>query len=382
MNKIKLINLTIDNKGHYGLGASSSPFDKDFPLYLRITDIDDNSYVSYLPTCVDPKQYPDYNNHLLKNNDIVFARTGNSTGRNYFYDGKFKNVVFAGFLIKYSLDPKKVNPKYVSYYCQSQEYKSTIDALSNGSTRKNLNANQFGRIEIPLYSIETQQHIVDTIGSIDDLIDTNNKIIESLSAYCDKLFKKIDYIDFKSYELGELFDIKIGRTPPRAEKEWFNCEPSIKWISISDMCDKFKFIFKTKECLTIRAVSKFNVPIIPKDTLIMSFKLTVGRLGITTEDMLSNEAIAAFNTDNLVLRNYVLFYLSNFDFKSLGNTSSIANAINSKIIKTISIKVPSEIELTYFNDKASLLLDKILNISKQNNTLIKLKEMYLKKFFG
>ena len=48
-----------------------------------------------------------------------------------------------------------------SYYCQSQEYKSTIDALSNGSTRKNLNANQFGRIEIPLYSIETQQHIVD-----------------------------------------------------------------------------------------------------------------------------------------------------------------------------------------------------------------------------
>ena len=161
MNKIKLINLNIDNKGHYGLGASSSPFDKDFPLYLRITDIDDHSYVSYLPTCVDPKQYPDYNNHLLKNNDIVFARTGNSTGRNYFYDGKFKNVVFAGFLIKYSLDPKKVNPKYVSYYCQSQEYKSTIDALSNGSTRKNLNANQFGRIEIPLYSIETQQHIVD-----------------------------------------------------------------------------------------------------------------------------------------------------------------------------------------------------------------------------
>lgn len=267
------------------------------------------------------------------------------------------------------------------YYLLSTKIDDLI-SISSGSTFLELSKSAFENLELNIHNINEQQHIVDTIGSIDDLIDTNNKIIESLSAYCDKLFKKIDYIDFKSYELGELFDIKIGRTPPRAEKEWFNCEPSIKWISISDMCDKFKFIFKTKECLTIRAVSKFNVPIIPKDTLIMSFKLTVGRLGITTEDMLSNEAIAAFNTDNLVLRNYVLFYLSNFDFKSLGNTSSIANAINSKIIKTISIKVPSEIELTYFNDKASLLLDKILNISKQNNTLIKLKEMYLKKFFG
>ena len=275
-------------------------------------------------------------------------------------------------------------PKYLYLYLTSPKIINHLQELaeSRSGTFPQITFDEIKSLEINLPSIEEQQHIIDTIGSIDDLIDTNNKIIESLSAYCDKLFKKIDYIDFKSYELGELFDIKIGRTPPRAEKEWFNCEPSIKWISISDMCDKFKFIFKTKECLTIRAVSKFNVPIIPKDTLIMSFKLTVGRLGITTEDMLSNEAIAAFNTDNLVLRNYVLFYLSNFDFKSLGNTSSIANAINSKIIKTISIKVPSEIELTYFNDKASLLLDKILNISKQNNTLIKLKEMYLKKFFG
>lgn len=275
---------------------------------------------------------------------------------------------------------RNVNGKYLFYNILAN--KDYFKSVAVGSTVPSLRLNHFLDMPLTIHSYDQQLHIVDTIGSIDDLIDTNNKIIESLSAYCDKLFKKIDYIDFKSYELGELFDIKIGRTPPRVEKEWFNCEPSIKWISISDMCDKFKFIFKTKECLTIRAVSKFNVPIIPKDTLIMSFKLTVGRLGITTEDMLSNEAIAAFNTDNLVLRNYVLFYLSNFDFKSLGNTSSIANAINSKIIKTISIKVPSEIELTYFNDKASLLLDKILNISKQNNTLIKLKEMYLKKFFG
>ena len=118
---------------------------------------------------------------FLKNNDIVFARTGNSTGRNYFYDGKFKNVVFAGFLIKFSLNPLLVVPKYVSYYCQTKQYKDIIEGLSNGSTRKNLNANQFGELEIPMYSIAQQQHIVNTIGSLDDLIEKYEEILEKLS---------------------------------------------------------------------------------------------------------------------------------------------------------------------------------------------------------
>ena len=71
MNRIKLIDLTIDNKGHYGLGASASPFNINYPLYLRITDIDDNSYVGNLPTCVNPNEYIDYKNYILNNNDIV-----------------------------------------------------------------------------------------------------------------------------------------------------------------------------------------------------------------------------------------------------------------------------------------------------------------------
>lgn len=46
-------------------------------------------------------------------NDIVFARTGGSTGRNYFYDGHDGEFVYAGFLIKFSIDPQKVNPKFI-----------------------------------------------------------------------------------------------------------------------------------------------------------------------------------------------------------------------------------------------------------------------------
>ena len=161
----KLIDLTIDKKGHYGIGASSCPYDKLYPEYLRITDISNDGKISRpLETSIDINKYPDYNNYFLQKNDIVFARTGNSTGRNYFYDGENKKIVFAGFLIKYSLDDRFIVPKYVSYFCQSNSFNKIINGSSNGSTRKNFNANSFGDVLIPIYNMRIQQHIVDTIS--------------------------------------------------------------------------------------------------------------------------------------------------------------------------------------------------------------------------
>lgn len=94
------------------------------------------------------------------------------------------------------------------------------------------------------------------------------------------------------------------------------------------------YVFETSEYLTEEAIYKFNVKLIPKDTVILSFKLTVGRLGITTEKMVTNEAIAHFKLNNdLITTEYLYLYLKNFNYESLGSTSSIAKAINSKIVK-------------------------------------------------
>ncbi|MDE6777490.1 MAG: hypothetical protein K2J25_06055, partial [Oscillospiraceae bacterium] len=104
--KTTLGELSIDGKGSYGIAASAVPYDEKLFTYLRITDINDNGTLnkSGLMSVNDSKA----KKYLLKPNDIVFARTGNSTGRNYFYDGTDGNFVFAGFLIKFSIDEKKV----------------------------------------------------------------------------------------------------------------------------------------------------------------------------------------------------------------------------------------------------------------------------------
>ena len=139
---------------------------------MRITDITDDGYVSSpLPTSIDPNAYPNWRQYLLKEGDIVFARTGNSTGRNYYCSELNGQVVYAGFLIKFSISSPDVLPRFVGYYCQSESYWKQVRSRFTGSTRANLNAEQYGELEIPVVSLEKQRHIVDAIGSIDDLIE-------------------------------------------------------------------------------------------------------------------------------------------------------------------------------------------------------------------
>ena len=185
--------------------------------------------------------------------------------------------------------------------------------------------------------------------------------------------------------MDEYFDISIGRTPSRKEFQWFEenkNKNNMKWISISDMGNINTFIFNTAENLTLEAINKFNIPIISENTIILSFKLTVGRVAITTEKMLSNEAIAHFKTDNKIIVPYLYAYLKNYNFNKLGNTSSIATATNSTAIKNMIFNVPSDQELIDFYKRNQPILDNILSIQKQNIKLNKLKQLYLKKFFG
>lgn len=161
MDYLKIKDLSKPNKGYYGIGASACEYNSSFPQYLRITDIDDNGYASHaITTSIDPAIYPEWEQYILRNNDIVFARTGNSTGRNYFCCNISPNTVFAGFLIKFSLNPSLIIPKFVGYYCQSKSYWNQVSALFTGSTRNNINAEQYSDLLIPVPERAFQQHIV------------------------------------------------------------------------------------------------------------------------------------------------------------------------------------------------------------------------------
>ena len=175
-----LAELTTDGKGSYGIAASAVDYSDTLYTYLRITDIrDDGTLNKDDLKSVDDEKASQY---ILKPNDIVFARTGASTGRNYFYDGSDGQFVYAGFLIKFSIDPKKVNPKYVKYYCMSDMYKGWVHSFKTGSTRGNINAKTLGNMVIPIPSRKQQDGIVNILSSIDEKIKGNNEINKNLYA--------------------------------------------------------------------------------------------------------------------------------------------------------------------------------------------------------
>lgn len=175
---------------------------------------------------------------------------------------------------------------------------------------------------------------------------------------------------WKEEELQTVADISIGRTPPRLEEQWFSKNPKdIKWMSIKDLGNCNVFIDKTSEYLSEEAVKRFNVPVIPANTVVVSFKLTVGRVAITTEDMLSNEAIAHINLKKAY--NYPYFFyllLKGYNYKKLGNTSSIATAVNSKTIKQMKFILPEKNTLDKFHDFIEPIFERMrLNTFESKN---------------
>jgi len=185
-------------------------------------------------------------------------------------------------------------------------------------------------------------------------------------------------------ELGNEFDITIGRTPPRKEPEWFSENHGIKWVSIKDMGHSGAYIFNTSEYLTHQAISSKKVPVVPENTVMLSFKLTVGRVAISTEKMATNEAIAHFSKDSNTRISSEQLYLAlkSFDYDSLGSTSSIATAVNSKTVKSMRIVIPSEEVCESFQKEVVPLFKMIKNNSCEIETLTSLRETLLPKLIS
>ena len=147
---------------------------------------------------------------------------------------------------------------------------------------------------------------------------------------------------WEKVKLGEIFELQMGKTPSRnKENYWRHGENS--WISISDMKNEEKYICDTKEKITDLAVEESKIKVIPKDTVIMSFKLSIGKLAITSKDMFTNEAIMAFfPKDKVEIDNNYLFYsLKKVNWTEGTNKAVKGLTLNKPLIASKEILLPS-----------------------------------------
>ena len=142
------------------------------------------------------------------------------------------------------------------------------------------------------------------------------------------------------YKLRDIFDLQMGKTPSRNNQNYWNSKEN-KWISIADLSKAGRYISETKEYLSDVAVKESGIKIIPVNTVVMSFKLSIGKTTITAEDMYSNEAIMAFCDKHIVefLPEYIyyLFKYKNWDEGS--NKAVMGKTLNKATLSEIEIEI-------------------------------------------
>ena len=308
---------------------------------------------------------------------------------------------------------KKVDSKYLYYYMTTNRFQKELDARATGTTVRGLRQPQLLKCKIEYPPIKDQEAIANILSSMDEKIRVNNQINKTLENMAQAIFKQW-FVDFEfpneegepykssggemfESELGmipkgwevkkssDIADVNIGKTPPRKEKECFTLDPDdYKWISIKDLGNSGAYIFDSSEYLTKESIEKYNVKVVPDNTVVLSFKLTIGRVSITCGQMTTNEAIAHFNLSNKskITTEYLYLYLKGFDYGKLGNTSSIANAVNSKIIKSMPIIVPDNKTIKTFSEVMESVFSKIKYTIKQSDKLIEIRDSLLPKLMS
>ena len=337
---------------------------------------------------------------LVEEGDLLFARqslVAEGAGKCSIVKRLSEPTTYESHLIRVRLDQKKCNPWF--YYYLFKLPNNPIKAIVNQCAQAGIRGNELIKVKVPLLDRPIQDRITSILSVYDNLIEVNNKRIKVLEQMAENLYKEW-FVRFRfpghesiPFENGlpqgwkqdtasSVFNITIGKTPPRKEFEWFteNDPNAVNWVSVSDM--KNAYVFTTDEQLTRTAIDRFNMIVVPKNTVLLSFKLTVGRVSIAQTPCATNEAIAHFGGMSETYREFLYYQLKNYDYSKLGNTSSIGNAVNSKVIKNMKLLYPEEIVLRRFHETSKPLVDEIICICSQNQILICQRDLLLPRLMS
>lgn len=149
----------------YGLTASAR--NGDGPRFLRITDLQNDSVDwSAVPSCDCSKE--DAKKFALSGGDIVFARTGATTGKSYLITSPPHVSVFASYLIRVRAK-ESVFPPFLAHFFKSQKYWRQISSLSEGAAQPGVNATKLGSLQIPVPPLDEQKRIAAILDKADSL---------------------------------------------------------------------------------------------------------------------------------------------------------------------------------------------------------------------
>lgn len=184
------------------------------PKYIRITDFDDLG-IELGHTFMTATSYS--TKHTLQKNDILFARTGGTVGKTYFYDGTIGPAIFAGYCIRFRFDEDKVLPKFAYWCTKTESYNAWVQGIQRPSGQPNINKEEFKSYRINLPDLERQSNLIQVIeeGYTDYLAKRQqaNELLQGINTF---ILEKME-ITIPAYQprlagAVKFFDLRDGKT--------------------------------------------------------------------------------------------------------------------------------------------------------------------------
>lgn len=363
---------------------------KGIPI-IRNLNIRDGYFDSHSILYLDEEFANKEHRKSVNYNDILVVHTGVNLGLACLVPLDFHGAqTFTTLII--TTKSQELFPSYLMYYINSENGKSEIERLQVGAGKNNLNVKDFNNFIILIPPLSEQKKIASILSTIDNLIQNIDYLINSYTLLKKGLMqtlltKGIRHTEFKKTQCGEIpkewnikkikdvVNISIGGTPSRNRPELWdkNKENNNIWVSIKDLSSVFKYISDSSEYISDLGVNSSNAKLVKKDTVLMSFKLTIGKTAITKRDLYTNEAIASFEilNKNVLDLNYLYYKLP---FLSYDLDQAIkGQTLNKEKINNTFIPIPSFDEQQKISEILSIVDDQVFlfNNKKENFKLLK-----------
>lgn len=344
--------------------------------------------------------------YSLIENDIVFSRVG-SVDRRAIVSKEEEGWLFSGRCLRVRVTSELVNPLYLSYYFGLSSFKKYIRNIAVGATMPSINTKILSDIKVLLPDLERQNEVIKILHSIDSKIWINYKLISNFEKLSHILFKQW-FIDFEfpneqglpynssggkmvESELGiipegwnvksvaDISEIMSGGTPRTSIEEYWN--GSIPFFTPKDVDSSYYTIF-TEKHVTEAGLAKCASKLYPINTIFITARGTVGKLALAGTEMAMNQSCYALKHKSEY--QYYLYLQLNKLMRNIIQSSNgaVFNAINVKDFNSYKLPYATNEVLENFEAEVAPLFKIILNLSKENDELSKLRDTLLPKLLS
>jgi len=331
--------------------------------------------------------------YWLQEGDIVFSRVGSVDRRAYVKDLE-DGWLFSGRCLRVRPINESTDGKYLSYFFGLEEFKTRIRAVAVGATMPSLNTSIMSNIEVRLPNIETQKEIAQILTSLDDKIEINQQMNQTLEAMAQAIFKEwfvnFNFPDFdgelvdglpKGWRKGSVLEIATllsGGTQKTSEPDYWDGE--INWISAKDITgSNNQFIIETEKTITELGIRKSAAKLLPIFTTIISARGTVGNFCILPNEMAisqSNYGLKSnldFDFFLFLLVKDMILMMKAFAYGAVFDT------ITTKTFEAMEITIPDNQVIENFENFIKPIYSKILTNQLQIQSLTLTRDTLLPK---